>query len=67
MLGKDGAANPGVLFIWEVSVKERIFSDGKLLPCLLKDVTVISYMVKGVRLSTVVEFWSAGTYLLRVK
>lgn len=62
MLGKDGAATPDVLFIREDSVKDRIFNEGKLLPCLLKDVTVISYMVKGVRLSTVVEFWSAGTY-----
>ena len=59
--GKTGAVLDGVLFVSSTAVRERSFNDGKLLPCALNDVTVISYIVNGLRFSTVVEFPDSST------
>lgn len=48
---------------WSVfSVRERIADDGKLEPCLLVAITVISYIVNGVRLSIFTSNSVPGTY-----
>lgn len=62
MSGNLGGSATAVDFIFPgVRVRLLTVYDGKLDPCTFKAVTVTSYMVKGAKSPSTVEFWEPGT------